>query len=225
MYMRNVAGLLPPPDMTDQGAIAGNFYVALAENDDFVRAELCWPTYREDHGYGPEDTVVGVQSLTSAGVPIYTVGDSADDVIWAISRCFADTLGLWGFVGAHGSVFYPLLILGPSVARSLKDFGWTKDRIRKDIWEDLWMRVEDAERYAPALGGGPRRLTEGWQHGEAARANHFRSDPEPMARMLLRPDLIQIVIAGSPGRNQSKAFLQQNRQGPPTTRKVRVIPH
>ena len=27
---------------------------------------------REDHGYRPEDTVLGVQSLTSAGAPIYT---------------------------------------------------------------------------------------------------------------------------------------------------------
>ena len=126
LYLRNVAGLLPPPGMTDQGAIAGNFYVALAENDDFVRTELGWPTYREDHGYGPEDTVVGVQSLTSAGVPIYTIGDSVDDVMWSISRCFADSIGLWGFVGAHGSAYFPLLILGPSVARSLKDFGWNK---------------------------------------------------------------------------------------------------
>ncbi len=126
LYMRNVAGLLPPPGMTDQGAIAGNFYVALAENEEFVRSELGWPTYREDHGYRPEDTVLGVQSLTSAGVPIYTVGDSVEEVMWSISRCFADTLGLWGFVGAHGSAYFPLLILGPSVARSLKDFGWNK---------------------------------------------------------------------------------------------------
>ena len=87
------------------------------------------------------------------------------------------------------------------------------------------MRVEDAERYSLGLGGGGRRLTDAWQHDEASRTSHFRSDPEPMARMLLRPDLIQIVIAGSPGRNQSKAFFQQNRQGPPITRKVRVIPH
>jgi hypothetical protein len=41
--------------------------------------------------------------------------------------------------------------------------------------------------------------------------------------MLPRAELIQIVVAGNPGRNQSKAFVQQNRQGPPVTRRVRAF--
>jgi hypothetical protein len=222
LYMRNVAGLLPPPGTTDQGAIAGNFYVALAEDDEFVRSELAWPTYREDHGFRLEDTVVGVQSVMSAGVPIYSGGDSAEAEMWAIARCFADTIGLWGVAGAHGNAYYPLLVMGPSVARSLKDFGWTKGRIREHLWESLWMRVEDAERYGYGLGGASRPLAEVWEHDRAALAKHFRFGPEPMVRMLPKPELIQIVVAGNPGRNQSKAFVQQNRQGPPVTRQVRV---
>jgi hypothetical protein len=223
LYMRNVAGLLPPPGTTDQGAITGNFYVALAENDEFVRSELGWPTYREDHGYRPEDTVVGVQSVMSAGVPIYSGGDSAEEEMWSIARCFADTIGLWGVAGAHGHAYYPLLVMGPSVARSLRDFGWTKSGIREYLWENLWMRVEDAERYGYGLGGGRRTLAEVWEHDQAGRARHFRFDSEPMVRMLPRADLIQMVVAGHPGRNQSKAFVQQNRQGPPTTRRVRAV--
>src|SRR5580704_1178357 len=220
LYMRNVAGLLPPPGTTDQGAIAGNFYVALAEDNAFVRSELGWPTYAEDHGYGPGDTVVGVQSITSAGVPIYSGGDSAEEEIWSIARCFADSIGLWGFVGARGHAYFPLLVMGPSVARSLHDFGWTKQRIREYLWEASWMRVDDAERYAYGLDGSRRPLGEFWEHDNPARLTHFRREPEPMVRMLLRPELIQIVVAGSPGRNQSKAFFQQNRQAPPITRRV-----
>jgi hypothetical protein len=223
LYMRNVAGLLPPPGTTDQGAIAGNFYVALAENDEFVRSELGWPAYREDHGYRSEDTVVGVQSVMSAGVPIYSGGDSAEEEMWSIARCFADTIGLWGVAGAHGNAYYPLLVMGPSVARSLKDFGWTKSRIREHLWENLWMRVEDAERYAYGLGGGRRPLAEVWEQDPAGRAQHFRFGPDPMVRMLPKPEFIQIVVAGNPGRNQSKAFMQQNRQGPPVTRRVRAV--
>jgi hypothetical protein len=220
LYIRNVAGLLPPPGMTDQGAIAGNFYVALAENDDFVRCELGWPTYREDHGYLPEESVVGVQSVMSAGVPIYSGGDTAEQEMWSIARCFADTIGLWGVAGAHGTAYFPLLVLGPSVARALKGFGWTKARIREYIWDSLWMPVSDAERYSYGLAGSSRPLSEVWEHDEAAAARHFRPGPPPMVRMLLEPESIQIVVAGSPGRNQSKAFVQQNRQGPPVTRRV-----
>jgi hypothetical protein len=221
LYMRNVAGLLPPPGTTDQGAIAGNFHVALAENDDFVRSELGWPSYREDHGYRPEDTVVGVQSVMSVGVPIYSGGDSAEQEMWSIARCFTDTIGLWGVAGAHGNASYPLLVMGPSVAHSLKDFGWTKNRIREHLWENLWMRVEDAERYAYGLGGSRRPLAEVWEHDPAGRAQHFRFGPDPLVRMLPKAEFIQIVVAGNPGRNQSKAFVQQNRQGRPVTRRVR----
>jgi hypothetical protein len=223
LYMRNVAGFLPPPGLTDQGAIAANFNVALAENDEFVRVELGWPTYREDHGHRVDDTVVGVQSVTSAGAPIYSGGDSAEEVMWSISRGFTDTIGLWGVTGAHGHSYYPLLVLGPSVARSLMNFGWTKPRIREHLWDHLWMRVDDAERYAYALGGSGTSLRDAWGNDAQAMTGYFRADIEPMVRMLPTPECIQIVVAGSPGRNQSKAFLQQNRQGPPTIRTLETV--
>jgi len=119
LYFRNIAGLLPPPGHTDQGAIASNFHVALAENDDFVRRELSWPTYREEKGYSLEDSVVGVQSVLTVGMPIYTGGDTADDHLWGIARGFADSMGGWAGAGALYRKWSPLLIIGPSTAKAL----------------------------------------------------------------------------------------------------------
>jgi hypothetical protein len=221
LYMRNVAGLLP--GTTDQGAIAGNFFVALAENDEYIRSELGWPSYREDSGFGPEDTVVAVQSALSSGVPIYSAGDTAEEQMWSITRGFSDAIGLWAGKVMFSGVCFPLLILGPPVAKALKEFGWSKSEIRHYIWENTWVRVADVERSAYGTAGV--RSSYGgwaWEPDEATSAKLFRSEPEPMIRTVLDPESIQIVVAGNPGRNQSKAFLQLGHIGAPSTRLVRA---
>ena len=214
LYMRNVAGLLPPPGSTDQGAIGATFFVALVEDDAFVRSELGWPTYREDHGYRPEDTIIGVQSARTVSAPIYSNGDNAEDEMWPIVRGFADTIGLWGGSALFGGHSFPLLILAPSVALKLKGFGWTKNNIREYLWDNLWTRVEDAERFLYLCGVGSHiHLRDRWEHDPSAIRSLFRSAPEPMGRMVLSSASIQIVVAGNPGRNQSKVVAQHGRQG------------
>jgi hypothetical protein len=222
LFMRNVVGLLPPPGMTDQGAIASNFHIALAENHEFLRG-LGWPTYADDHGFSPEDTVVGVQGITGSGSPAYASGDSADEAFWAICRCFRDSMGVWGKAGAAGVGFYPLLVLAPSIAKSLKEFGWTKHDLRMRLWDAMWMPVSDAQRSSYATGGNRNLdLYDRWQRDPSYMAEHVRTEPEPAVRMMLKPEYLQIVIAGNPGRNQLRAYSQQNRQGCPVTRKVRI---
>ena len=84
----------------------------LAEDDEVVQA-LRWPTDREHHGHDVSETVVGVQSVMTAGVPIYSAGDTAEEQLWSITRSFADTIGLWA-VGIVTQRWYPLLGLGPA---------------------------------------------------------------------------------------------------------------
>lgn len=224
LYLRNVAGFLPPPGTTDQGAIGGNFYVALAENDDFVRSELTWTTYREDHGHSLGDTIVGVQSIMSAGVPIYSSGDTADEVLWSISRCLADTLGLWGGAGYRTRSWYPLLVVGPSVAKALDAFGVTKKDLREYLYDHVWVNLDDTERFLAQIRGVPGGGSGVPSIAEAATRigvpGRDAIDADGMLRAIVRPEWVQIVVAGNPGRNQSKAFVQQNQQGPPVVRKI-----
>jgi hypothetical protein len=226
LYLRNVAGFLTPPGTTDQGAIGGNFYVALAEDDAFVRSELSWPTYREDHGYSLDDTIVGVQSIMSAGVPIYSSGDTADEALWSIARCFADTLGLWGGAGYRQKAWYPLLVMCPSVAKALDGFGVTKSDLREYLFDHVLVNLDDTERFLAQIRG-----VRGGRSGvpsivEAAKRvgvpGREAVDSNGMLRAIVRPEWVQIVVAGNLGRNQSKAFVQQNQQGPPITRRVQL---
>ena len=136
-------------------------------------------------------------------------------------RCFADGIGLGVRRSTTGTPTFP--------SHDGSERGAFPEGLRLDQEPHPGVHVGnlvDARRRRRALryglDGSGAPLGEFWEHDDPGPATHFRVEPEPMVRMLLRPDLIQIVVAGSPGRNQSKAFFQQNRQGPPITRKVRT---
>ena len=62
LYIRNVAGSRILPTGSDKGCIAGNFYVALAENEAAV-AETGWEPFSVDEGFARGENVVTVQSV------------------------------------------------------------------------------------------------------------------------------------------------------------------
>jgi hypothetical protein len=64
-------------------------------------------------------------------------------------------MGLWAGKVMFSGVFYPLLILGPPVAKALKGFGWGKSHIREYLWDNTWVPVEDVERSSYGTAGVP----------------------------------------------------------------------
>ncbi|MFH1486154.1 MAG: hypothetical protein ABIH46_08795, partial [Chloroflexota bacterium] len=49
------------------------------------------------------------------------------------------------------------------------------------------------------------------------------TDPDRLVPVFLRPDWIGIVVSGDPGRNQSKGYVQNQKQGIPISRRI-VLP-
>ena len=56
--------------------------------------------------------------------------------------------------------------------------------------------------------------------GEIPAAYGESDDPERLVPMVVRPDWISIMLAGNPGRNQSRAYVNNHLQGPPVSRQV-----
>lgn len=48
------------------------------------------------------------------------------------------------------------------------------------------------------------------------------TDPDRMVPVFMRPEWIEIVVSGDPGRNQSKGYVQNQRQGVPVSRKIEL---
>ncbi len=64
------------------------------------------------------------------------------------------------------------------------------------------------------------RFAEHVSRGEAPPEYAESDDPDRLVPMFVRPEWIGIVVAGSPARNQSRAYVNNHAQGAPVTRRV-----
>jgi len=47
-------------------------------------------------------------------------------------------------------------------------------------------------------------------------------DPQRLVPMIIDPAMIDILVAGDPGRNQSRGYMNNHMQGPPTSRRIEL---
>jgi hypothetical protein len=219
MLMRNAAGLRPPPGDTDQGAIASTFNVVLAEDEAASRA-TGWPPHRADEGFGPDDDMVSLRSVVTISAPIYSAGSRAEDHLRTIADLFGRAIGPWAWTGVAFGAWHPLLVLGPSIARTISADGWSKDDIRRYLYDNVRGEAAWMEECAEAVGRTGFRFAEVVRRGEAPAVYAESDDPRRLVPMFLRPESISIVVAGSPVRNQSRAYVNNHAQGAPVARRV-----
>jgi hypothetical protein len=221
LYMRNVAGLRPQPDETDKGAIAGTWNVALAENEAAVR-ELGWSPYRIDKGYEDDDTVVTVRSVVTISAPIYSAGDRAEEHLSTIARLMADAIGPWSFQTYIYEHQHPVLVLGPGIAATIAADGMGKEAIREYLFQNVVIDGAWVARYAPSVSGKHFDWKDLVSRGKAPDEYADAATDGTQVRAFLRPEWTDIVVAGNPGRNQSRAYISNHGQGVPVTRAVRL---
>ena len=222
MFMRNVAGLLSYPGQTDKGTIGMSFNVALAENDEAVKS-IGWEPFRVDRGFSRDDTVVTVQSVVAISPPIYSGGDTAETQLEFITTIFGSANGPFAFTGPVFGHWHPLLVMSPVVAKVFADNGWSKDDIRKHLRESIKLPARVLERYYWHVSAAAWKLEDSVAEGTIGDEYVQSKDPERLVPVLMRADWINIVIAGDPGRNQSRAYINNHEQGAPVSRRV-VLP-
>jgi hypothetical protein len=219
LFMRNVAGLRP--GTTDKGSIGTTFNVALAE-DDAATANVGWPPLRVERGFTLEDDVVTVQSVYAISPPVYS-GGTASDHLDALGYILGATGGHWISAGLEFRQFHPLLLLGPSVARVLAEAGLSKDDVRQELYARAKVEAHWVDRWAVPSGvASSERLTKLIERGDAPPDFAENDDPHRLVPALLGPEWTNIVVAGDPGRNQSRFYIQNHAQGSPQSRRVEL---
>lgn len=221
LFMRNIAGLLPPPDSdVDQGAIGSTFNVALAENDDVVR-ELGWPPHRVDRGFDLSDNVVTVRSVYAISQPIYSGGDTPDEHLATIARLFSDAMGPWAYHAYIYGAWYHLLVVSPAIARMLAAGGVGKDEVRRHLYDHMTIEGQWLQRFGPQVSAKRFDWRDLVARGKAPPEYAEAGDtPDFRVRQLLHPEWTDIVVAGHPGRNQSRAYVSNHNQGIPTSKRI-----
>ena len=219
LYMRNIAGIRIPPGEGDKGSIGANFNVALAEDEDSVR-KLGWKTLAVDRGYLPDDNIVTVLSVVYASPPIYSGGANARDHLDILADVFGQTCSYRTFIGVKNDMYCPLLVLGPSVAAIIAKDRLTKNDIKLFLYEHAMMSAESLEKYAWHGGHTTYSLRTLVENGAIPDEYSRSADPKRLVRVFVKPEMINIVVAGDPGRNQSRGYVNNHIQGAPVSKKI-----
>jgi hypothetical protein len=219
LLMRNVGGLRIPPGTSDAGAIGYSFNVVMAEDERSTRA-IGWDPFRVDNGFALGSSTASVLLVTNHSAPIYTAGESADEHLETIARILANAIGPWAYTATVHGGFNPLLLLSPSVARALHEFGVDKAAIRAYLHEHLRIRADVTERYARQVGRTGFSFATSVVDPVLRKSWVASEDPARLVPMLIDPEWTSIVLGGNPGRNQSRAYVGNLTAGPPVTHPI-----
>ena len=221
MFLRNICGYRIPPGAGDKGSIGFTFNVALAEDEDTAH-EIGWPTYGMDQGFKPEDSVVTVRSVVAITPPTYSGGDEAIDHVQQFADVMGATFTYWSHTGMKRGYWHPLIVVGPSIARVIAR-EWSKDKVRKYLFDNVKVTAGKATHFAQMTSTPTFSLEKLVAEGTLPKEYHESDDPERLVRVFIHEAMTGILIAGDPGRNQSRGYMGNHDQAPPTSRKV-VLP-
>ncbi len=218
MYLRNICGFRIPPGAGDKGSIGQTFLVAMAEDEDSATA-IGWPTYGEDRGFKKDENVVTVHSVVAITSPMYSGGDDAKTHVQQWTDIIGGSFTYWAHTGFKTGLWSPLIIAGPSIAGVIAK-EWSKDQVRQYMYDNIKVTAAKATHYAQ-MTSTPTFSFENLVKDGILPASYTESkDPQRLVNVLIKPEMVEILVAGDPGRNQSRAYMSNHVQGPPTSRKV-----
>jgi len=223
LYLRNICGYRIPPGAGDKGSIGQSFLVAMAEDEDSA-AEIGWPTYGEERGFARGESVVTVHSVVAITSPMYSAGDRAADHVQQWVEIMGPSFTYWAHTGFKTGMWNPLIVAGPSVARVVAS-EWTKDQVRQYLYERILVTAERATHYARMTSTPTFSFERLVEDGILPPRYAASDDPQRKVHVIIDPSMIEILVAGDPGRNQSRAYMGNHIQGPPTSRRVELPPN
>jgi hypothetical protein len=148
--------------------------------------------------------------------------ESATDHLATIGRIFGDAIGPWFYLAIATGQWHPLLVMTPYVAEAIAADGLTKDDVRQYLFRNVRIRAGDLDPYAWQVGSTDFSLEQAVRDGQVPGAHWDGTDPERMVPVFLHPEWTEVIVAGNPGRNQSRAYVGNHGQGIPVTKLVEV---
>jgi hypothetical protein len=220
LFLRNICGFRIPPGAGDKGSIGQSFLVAMAEDEDSAR-EIGWPTFAEDRGFKAGENVVSVRSVVAITSPIYSASDRAVEHVRQWAELIGGSFTYWAHTGFKTGLWSPLIVAGPSIAKVVAA-EWSKDEVRQYLYENIKVTAERATHYA-RMTTTPTFNFEGLvKDGILPPEYTASSDPQRLVNVIIKPEMVEILVAGDPGRNQSRAYMSNHLQGPTTSRRVEL---
>jgi len=221
MYFRNICGYRIAPGDGDKASIGFTFNVAMAEDEAWAQ-DIGWPTFGQDMGFGPDENAVTVQSVVAITAPTYSSGAAAKGHVQQFVDAMGRAFAYWSYTGMKRGLWQSIIVIGPSIAKVIAR-EMSKDDVRNYMREHATIPASLMENFARQTGGleldFKRLVAEGY-----LPEDYIASDePERPVRIFIHPKDIGIVVAGDPGRNQSRGYMANHEQGARTSRRI-VLP-
>ena len=200
----DVAGGSRPPkaDMTTQGWVGNTIATVAGENVDENPWRQSWPV---EKGFKPTDNVV---IYAGGGMPI-NQNDHASVAPESMANVMAYTMNAVGVSRCFG--VGGIWILGPEHAATLASKGWSKNDVREYLWKTAlvpyWAQPPMVEGKCSASSCCPP-------------ADFKPLTKDTMIPVTKRPDQIELVVVGGPGKQSQWWPFTEFSPAPPVMVKV-----
>ncbi|MBG9386410.1 hypothetical protein I5803_00100 [Caenimonas sp. DR4.4] len=220
LYLRNVAGFLP--HKTDKATFGNTWRVAIAENEEAVRA-IGWRTLGEDQGFASGDNTVTIARYTGGGMASSMSGSTPQELL----AYLADGLVKQTFwqvmfsVGTGYGMLRPLALITPIIAQTIAAAGWSKEDVKRFLFEHARLPAWEFERLLRDWTHKPI-----WNLAGEVRAGNIPAvyaesdDPDRLVPIVWAPEHFMIVVTGDPLRTSGYMFGHNGQLGFPVTKKV-----
>jgi hypothetical protein len=122
----------------------------------------------------------------------------------------------------RNNAWFPLIVMSPSVVKAIAADGWTKNDIKNYLYDHTKVEAGLVEKYAQNAAHNNFSLKDLVARGVMPVKYHESDDPHRLVPVFVKPEWIGIVVAGDPGRNQSKGYVQNHKHGRPVTKRIRL---
>lgn len=218
LIIKNIAGFRPGASY--MGTFGYPLGVAIAENE----TDSPWPPFHADKGFAQTASTVtiGVTNNWGPSPAAYSAeGQSgAQSALELISKEIKSSTRLFNFParGADAERVMLTILMSPSIAKSLADAGYTKEKIRRHLYEHTRMTLREFDwvlKYTSISGQTARERAD-----EGVFPPEFAGAPEDEVRVLSSPDILHLVVCGDPHRN--RVMVMEGGHTYPVTREVKL---
>jgi hypothetical protein len=221
LALRNMAGFLP--HRTDKGTYGNTFRVVLAENED-VLAKIGWPPNSVDMGFAAGENTVTITRCTGGGVIVSVTGAGPEDMMPFLADGVVKETG-WEIVFTTGGLSFgtlrPVLVISPVIAEAIARGGWSKDDVKKFLFDHARMPAWRAEKFSEVWTDFPiKSLKHQVNMGRLPPMFAESDDPDRMIPIVFQPDDFMVLVAGDPLRTNAYAFAHNGYLGFPVAKKI-----
>jgi hypothetical protein len=223
LAIRNIAGFRL--HKTDKGTFGNTFRVVLAENEDAL-AQIGWPANSVDMGFSAGDNTVTITRFTGGGVLASVTGSTPEAMMPYIADAVAKQTG-WEIVFTVGGLSYgtlrPALVLSPILAQTIARAGWTKNDVKRYLFEHSRMPAWRVEAFTETWADfriGSLKLQVNL--GRLPQDFYESDDPNRLVPIVLEPDDFMILVSGDPLRTNAYTFAHNGYLAFPTAKKINL---